>query len=568
MTQHQPNLSSVAPAALPSLATIRQGVLTDQRLPEKRRRDMASALTSLAKALGLQIELIPADPAILRGLLKGCTPAMAGKAAGRWQNILSLTSAALSHAGIVQLEKRFVNEPSPAWLILLDVDCPAKLSRFYLARFARYCTRIGVEPDTVTDETVATYQNDLVCRSLVNDPKRSAREVARRWNAIAHLAPKPLQPLTVPDNRRVFTPEWDAYPQTLRSDVEAFLSWLSNDDPFGDCPSAGLRPASILTRRRQLRLLVGALTKRDIPLSRLVDLKAVVTVEHAKIALGFFWEKAGKKPSSHVYQLSTLVLLLARHWVRLESVDITRLKVMADRLRPTHVGISDRNIIRLQQLQDKERFEALCGLPKQLASLAQHMGSPCPKSARLMQTAAAVAISLALPLRIENLRSLRIGRELTRGLHGTMAIAQPGANVKNGQRLDAPLPREAAKLIAVYIDRYRPLLATAGGDFLFPGISSVAPKCAVALRGQMTKTIADRCGLAWHPHLFRHFAAWVILCDNPGAHGMVQRVLGQRSLHATMASYSGLETAAAIERYDQLLSGPDKLKPDNKGSRS
>lgn len=65
--------------------------------------------------------------------------------------------------------------------------------------------------------------------------------------------------------------------------------------------------------------------------------------------------------------------------------------------------------------------------------------------------------------------------------------------------------------------------------------------------------IATRCGLRFHPHLFRHLAAWLTLRENPDAHGQVQRILGHKSLSSTMAFYSGLEGTAALQHYDQLV---------------
>jgi len=59
-------------------------------------------------------------------------------------------------------------------------------------------------------------------------------------------------------------------------------------------------------------------------------------------------------------------------------------------------------------------------------------------------------------------------------------------------------------------------------------------------------------GIDLHPHLFRHIAAWFILRENPGDRGMVQRVLGHRSIAAADA-YSGLEAFLAVERFDTLI---------------
>jgi hypothetical protein len=48
-------------------------------------------------------------------------------------------------------------------------------------------------------------------------------------------------------------------------------------------------------------------------------------------------------------------------------------------------------------------------------------------------------------------------------------------------------------------------------------------------------------------------AAWITLRANPDAHGQVQRILGHKSLGSTMAFYSGMETSAALQHYDDLI---------------
>jgi hypothetical protein len=61
-----------------SLAELRIRLLADETLADGRRRDMVSALASVAKALGRPLETIAANPSELRPLLAGLTPAMVG----------------------------------------------------------------------------------------------------------------------------------------------------------------------------------------------------------------------------------------------------------------------------------------------------------------------------------------------------------------------------------------------------------------------------------------------------------------------------------------------------------
>jgi integrase len=185
---------------------------------------------------------------------------------------------------------------------------------------------------------------------------------------------------------------------------------------------------------------------------------------------------------------------------------------------------------------------------------ARRSGAPSMRSAQQVQTAVAIELLLQVPMRLTNLCGLRIGVHLLRGSGKQMFISIPPHEIKNEVALEASLPDAAATLIAIYLERYRPLLTKAGGDWLFPGARLGTPKTEMGLRAPMQKVLATRCGLRFNPHLFRHMAAWLTLRQNPDAHGQVQRILGHKSLTATMTFYSGLEGPAALQHYDRLVS--------------
>lgn len=543
-------------ATVPSLAEARTRLLADESLPVSRRRDMASALTSLAKAIGRPPEIIAATPPALRPLLAGLTPAMVGCRPGRWRNILSLVTAALAHLGIVLVQGRICEAPSPAWqMILKPLGKGTGAARhFHLWRFARYCTQKSIEPTAVDDTVIATYRQDLEQRSLVTEPARATRDAARFWNAAADAHPDwPQRRLAVLDNRPYYALPWEAYPETLRRDVDAWCAWLGGDDPFVERDFNPLRPTSVATRLRQLREYIAALVHQGADPQELVDLAAVVTPAQAKLGLRFFWERAKQQKTHHVYQVGGLVVMIARHWAKLDKPEIERLRLMINQLRPAAVGITGRNVARLRQLEDPKRLEALLTLPGVLLEEMRRAGAPSVLLALRLQTAVAIEILLHVPMRLNNLRTLRIGVHLLPGSGKEMFLSVSGEEVKNGVGIEARLPDDAARLIALYMDKYRPLLATADGDWLFPGAKPDAPKTAEGLRSPIQKMIATRCGLRFNPHLFRHFAAWITLRQNPDAHGQVQRILGHKSLSSTMAFYSGLEGAAALQHYDQLV---------------
>ena len=140
-----------------------------------------------------------------------------------------------------------------------------------------------------------------------------------------------------------------------------------------------------------------------------------------------------------------------------------------------------------------------------------------------------------------------------RGPGGKMQLIIPGEEVKNGVAIASQLPPEFCRLLNIYVEKFRPLIGGKGGDWLFPGTSASQPKGADGLRAAIETTTAKWIGIKLNPHIFRHFAALIILRRNPAAYGLVQRVLFQKTLHSTMTSYSGLESTTALEFYDDLI---------------
>jgi integrase len=559
-----------------TLADLRRRILADADLPPARRADIASALNTLAKALGQPLDAIPAEPAALRARLDGATSAQMGHRPGRWRNIRSLVSAALARVGRIRLPARLDLAPAPAWEALLKKPLPRD-ARFRLGRFARYCTAQGIDPAEVDDAVLARFRADLETGSLVADPARAQREAALRWNLAAAAHPDwPQQRLTVPDHRLYYTPDWTAYPPGLLADIEAWLGFQQRDgldDLLSDAvPVRRVRPTTLRNRRAGLRLYLGALVLSGEDPRTMVDLRSVVLPARARIALGFFLQRAGNTPSHHTAQIARLAFGIARHWARLDPTDLERLRIMARKLTPPKRGMTARNAARLRPFDNESVRDRLLDLPARLCDEAERgvrrLGAPNVALARLWQTAVLIEIELAVPLRMANLAGLRIGTHLVRLPGGGLVLVLDGEEVKNGLPLEVALPAGAAAMVTRYIERYRPLLGAAGSDWLFPGRTPGRRKSHDGVRDQITKTLAERCGVAMHPHLFRHLAGKLILDQDPKAHGLVQRVLGHKHLGTTMGFYTGLETARAVRHYQEIVQGGGpQPRRDQRGRR-
>lgn len=555
------------PASTGTLAQLRAQILADTTLPPRRQRDIASALQSLAKGLGRPLDTLPAEPAALRALLHKVTAAQMGYQPSRWRNLRSLVGAALARTGQITVPARLDRPPSPAWAALL-AQLVSLDTRCRMGRLARYCTGQGIAPEQVNDTVLADFRAALERGSLVADPARCQREAAMQWNRAAAAHPTwPPQRLTVPDHRLYYSPPWSSYPPSLLQDVEAWRAALCGGDG-ADIWAEGaatrpLRPKTVHSRQVVLRLYLGALVLRGEDPAALVDLRTAVTPARVRRALEFFLERSGQKPTHHTAQVARLVLGIARHWAQLPEADLATLRRMASRVTPPKQGMAPRNQARLRPLQDAAVQDRIFALPTDLchevAQRERQLGGPNVTLARQWQTALLVELLLVVPMRMANLAGLRIGTHLIRTPQGALFLVLAGEEVKNGQPLECQLPAATTQMIDRYVAQYRPLLGEAGADWLFPGRQPGRPKSQDALRDQITQVLAERCGVAMHPHLFRHLAAMLTLQREPAAYGSVQRILGHRQLSTTTSFYTGLETPRALQHYHQTVLARDPV---------
>jgi integrase len=279
--------------------------------------------------------------------------------------------------------------------------------------------------------------------------------------------------------------------------------------------------------------------------------------------LRFFLARAGGATTRQVHQLATVALLIAKHWVGLPQAQLEELRALVRRCDPEVRGLTAKNRAALRRLEDDPALvQKLLTLPNRLArGLARKpAGAFTRNDAVRLQTALAIAILLAAPIRIANLAGLRLARHVLRQSSGggqdatqRVRLVVPASEVKNRQELEHPLPPWVIELLDLYLARARPLLQPRPGPWLFPGRRPDRPKHPHRLRQQIAQATEAALGLRLTPHQFRHACGLLYLMANPGGHEVVRHLLGHRSLATTIKFYAGMETAAALRRYDAVV---------------
>lgn len=537
----------------PTFASLIEQINADQALAPRRRQDLASALRTVAKALGKSPEDLPANPASLRQRLVRFTPAMAGVSRRRWQNALSLVRAAFKHAGLTQVPGRSRTPLSAAWAELFRHISNPK-TRYGLSRFARYCSERGIAPEAVDDAVLEAFRNDLVERAVVNHPDEIHRNTCVLWNKARRTIPVwPPQCLSVHDRRRFFALPWAAFPDSLKLDVDAYLERLAGKDLLAGGNFRPLRPISIANRLKMLRAFASALVHRGRNPQHLCALYDLIAIEAVTDGLRFYLARSDNKVTAQIHEIAHVLTAVARHWVEVGEEHLKKLEDICDSLRRPERGImSAKTRHRLRPFADPAVVQALLTVSDRILLEAKRKRQ-IPRAAALeVQTALAIELLLMVPIRIGNLARIDIERQLIRHRGGTMQLAINGAETKNGIAVEAVLPAHLVSMIDSYLADHRPLLAGESSSWLFPGRGG-RPLGAQALGKRISKALKCHAGLDVNPHLFRAIAGKLYLDRNPGAYGLLRLVLGHRSVDTTTRYYCGTETTSALRQFDDTI---------------
>jgi hypothetical protein len=453
MTELPPSRASGVP--FPSLAELLDEIASDQTLTPRQRQESCSALRSVGRALGRRLDEIQANPRQLRERLTTLTPAMAGVSRGRWNNVLSLTRAALKRAGLATIAGRSTAPMSPEWI---DIFRRLKDRRIRegLSRFARYCNDRSISPTNIDDGIAAAFLITLENDGLIRKPRQVHRTMCLTWNRAAQaLAELPLTRLTVPQYKRAYSLPWYAFPTSLREEVAAYLARLSGEDLLADGNFRPLRAASIESYSRLFRAFLSALELRGHEISNFGCLADIVAIDIVKDGLRFFLERASDTKTNQVYNIARLLLAVARHWVKVDNAHLDTLRGICRRLDPGKIGLTQRNRDRLRQFDHPANVYALITLPEKIWTRKKGNTNATRADALEVQSAVAVEILLMVPMRIGNLARLDLDRNIlrTRAKGSCIThIAVAADKVKNAIAIEAELPPETVKLLDLYLE--------------------------------------------------------------------------------------------------------------------
>ena len=580
-----PALFSEAPA--PSFTEVIAMIPNWADLSKTRRRDMASAIRCVARITGRELTNLRCDPGELNPLIFQRSAAACGLGLSRYQTILSLLRAVLRRVGRHALPARGEAGLGAEWRGFLERLPPKGALRAGLRRLARWSDLHSIIPVNLNDGDLALFlEQDRQTRisAAIHD---QGRNLARAWNSAIQLQPDPtcFKGVSAPPKREPYTFPLTDYPNSFQDDVQAFMDErrrferkhhatdeqggrgnlrfrLPAGGPFSAPKVPGRqrrrkwKSSTVNSRTFSIVQAAAALVRTGTPIGQIQHLRDLVQpLAHAQRILEFFDNGVLRSEGGQIGQIGEVLRQITECHTDIPDGDRVAINEWAKEVRPPRQReMGPKAYACLKALIQPRARAVLLHLPGELVRRSKEDGLSGIERAKLVRLAVAISILTHIPLRISNLCGLNLTTHLVR-LDGTKSPSHmiiEGDDTKNEEPIRCEIPAGTARLIQLYLDQHRGVLAPEGNIFLFSGRDQKAYSIS-AMRSAFEDTVERETGVEVYPHVMRHFAGWVLLKHHPGGYELVRRLLGHRDIATTQAFYLGLEADTAVRLQDAAV---------------
>jgi len=318
----------------------------------------------------------------------------------------------------------------------------------------------------------------------------------------------------------------------------------------------------------------------------------VATTEILARVLDAIWARQrerGKtvKKNSYLYNACTILLSVARDGGAPKS-ELERMMLMRDKVDPHFIKyakgvrrdgtigtirvradwkIGPRHEARLKQFNDPFVFKSWFQLPYRLLAKARKAVATAQASKsrlgpEIINDAIVVlyhGVARCAPVRRENFAQLRFdGREIHLDLPETAGepgyIVIPAPFTKNGKQLTIQLNSVVADWFRFWMTEVRPHCqgAIKGNPYVFPSDAG-GHRDAGDINNIFVHRNWKRGGFKLNTQVCRHLSAKIILDADPGQMGLVQTLLGHKSLKTTETYYGRVNQIIAQRWYQEAL---------------
>ncbi|NBU14866.1 MAG: hypothetical protein EBT35_09775, partial [Alphaproteobacteria bacterium] len=263
-------------------------------------------------------------------------------------------------------------------------------------------------------------------------------------------------------------------------------------------------PATVETRRYQLRLLGSALALSGHDASTITKIADLLTKDAYKKIIDFFLNRHNNVTSPQIAQLAGFMRDLGKYWVQVEPSRLEELRNMAIKLSIKRKGMTRKNRKRLSVFDDPEMVARFLALPEQIRRDVEKSKASLLSRAVMASIAAAIAIEQMAPIRRKNLAALSFSENLVQRGNRLFLVFNED-ETKNEIDIEFELPEATVDILAWFVREWRSILLSQPNDALFPGENGKA-KHPNTLSKQVTDVMKRYLGIDFNLHLFRHAA--------------------------------------------------------------
>jgi integrase len=542
----------------PSVANVLKAIEAAAELSASKKTHWSCSLRQVCIRIGRPVESIPGRWSGVEFHVRHLHHARLGCSPKTLANHKANARAALVWFDGVKTGPTYGIELSPSWLALRS-KIPEEHQRRRLSGFIRYASASGIEPENIGEEVLDEYMRYRAETTALASDEAARRCIARAWNAcVANSKGWPSKRLIEPPVKALTQIPWEAFPETLRTDIENYLAGFTKirrgarGKRIRPC-----KPSTIATRRRELQAFARMAVQQGAPVESLKSLAALLHPDLAEKVLNAYWEQNGEEPSTSTIDMGWKIVSVARETKCLSEAELARLDDMRAALEEhRRKGLTDKNRAVVRQVLTEGIWDDVVALPGKMMEKARKLRDQAPvKAAVTAQLATAIAIFTFAPIRLGNLISIKLEENLIRpgGPNSPYWLVFPDYDVKNRVTLQFKLVPELSELIDEYINDYRPALLRGSKDlWLFPGQKRQI-KNSRTLSLQVTQRVMKDTGLRITVHQFRHAAAAIFLKHRPGQYELVRQMLGHKNIQTTMSFYVGLENIQATEIFGDII---------------
>jgi len=480
----------------------------------------------------------------------------------RRSNIVTLLNGVLIRAGVLAVGTRRGGVTSHGWTELIR-SLPGHDAVQNLSTLGKFCSKRGIEPPDVTLAVWDEFADETLNRSTFKKPRATLQKTLHTSNAARKAMPGwPLPEFPNLKNPRTYSTPKSEFPVSFWKDVDAYVE-LSSKPPkniFDAKAPKQLRPDTLVRYRDVAWRTASTQVEAGRPISKIVDLAALLDVDWLKRGMNWLYERAGNKFLKDHLNCSAAWVSMADNYVR-PPADVTKsirediFKMIHKKLGPA--GFSEKNMQKLDQFSSPETVEEFLFLPYQIMSEVKKKDVITVEDATLMMAAVAIELLLATMVRRKNLADLDLANHFwptAPTKQGKWSIMVNPDEVKNTQPLRFPLQKQTIALLQFYRTKCWPLLKKKPTSMLFPHENG-SLKNRTRIAGLVQRTIRRRLDLDVNVHLFRHIGTMLYLDAHPGDFGVPKVMLGHKSDVTTQRFYARLEATKAIQNFTAAVLG-------------